>query len=328
MGYITKDEFGEVPQLINFGKYIAGEFVQPKWEEVPDKIAIVCAVTGAFISKEENPSQPYTVEEIRREVSEAIEAGACSVHVHVRDERGISVSDPELFHRVLDPVVKAHPDIVLDCAMHYGKSVENSLEFAESGIVEISPVRVGATYSGDEAVVVPPQFSQGYARFLERNGMKPQLAVFYPGQIDLVERYLIKPKVVSPPYFWIILPGLPGGSMANPLAMMEELLIYVRRIQEIDPVSPWIVCVSGRASSYLGVAAALLGGHVRVGMEDDIFPFPHQDDKIKHNRDEVRRMIEVCRLLGREPMSPDEYRAMIGLPLSRFVNGKRTPIPT
>lgn len=324
MAYVTKDEFGEVPQLINFGKYIAGEFIQPKWK-VHDKVAITCAVTGAFISKEENPSQPYTPEEIQREVFEAIEAGACSLHIHVRNEKGIAVSDPELFHRVLDPVIKAHPDIVLDCAMHYGKNVDQSLEFANSDIVEISPVRVGATYSGDEAVIVPPEFSKEYARFLEQRGMKPQLAVFYPGQVDLVDRYLIKPRIVSRPYFWIILPGLPGGAMPNPLAMFEELLVYVRRIQEIDPSSEWVVCASGRASSYLATAAALLGGHIRVGMEDDIFPLPHKDDKIKHNKDEVRRMIEICRLLGREPMSPDEYRKLIGLRPSRFVDGKRSP---
>lgn len=325
MPYLTPLEFPSSPSLINFGKYIAGEFIQPKWK-VPDKIAIICAVTGTFISKEENPSQPYTPEEIQREVFEAIEAGACSVHVHVRDEKGISISDVDLFHHVLDAVIKAHPDIVLDCAMHYGKTVDQSLEFADSGMAEISPVRVGATYSGDEAVISPPEFSKSYARFLEQRGMKPQLAVFYPGQIDLVDRYLIKPGIVSRPYWWIILPGLPGGAMPNPLAMFEELLVYVRRIHEIDPSSEWVVCASGRASSYLATAAALLGGHIRVGMEDDIFPLPHKDDKIKHNRDEVRRMVDICRLLGREPMTPDEYRQMIGLRPSRFVNGKRTPI--
>jgi 3-keto-5-aminohexanoate cleavage enzyme len=81
------------PELISYGKYIAGDMSQPKWN-IPEKVVITCAITGAFISKEQNIKQPYTPEEIAKEAIESCKAGVSGLHIHVRDENGFPTGIP------------------------------------------------------------------------------------------------------------------------------------------------------------------------------------------------------------------------------------------
>lgn len=313
---LAKVDLGKIPApvLVNYGKYITGDFEQPPWPEVPPKVVIAAAVTGVFISKDQNPNQPYTREEIQREAIECIRAGATSLHIHVRDKAGFATGDPVAFHETIDPIKEQFPDIVIDCPTHYGRNMEEALRFARDRACEISPVRPGPTYSADELVHMSPEATQAQAAFLEANGIKPQITVFNLGQVELAVRYLIEPGILGKPYFWILMPGLPsGGEAPNANAMVETLLLYVRRVTEVDPDSVWIVGQNGRASRYLSAAAVLLGGHIRVGLEDTLYKWPHRDDRVKSNAEEVRWAIEMCRMLGREVATPDEYRKLIGL---------------
>ena len=101
--------------------------------------------------------------------------------------------------------------------------------------------------------------------------------------------------------------------MPNLRAMVDGLLYLVDRIRDIDKESIIYVSQSGRASTYLVAFSILLGLHVRVGMEDTIWKWPHRDEKIKSNEEVVRAAIEIARYLGREPATSDDYRKMIGL---------------
>jgi 3-keto-5-aminohexanoate cleavage enzyme len=206
------------------------------------------------------------------------------------------------------------PDMVLDCPTHYGTTVEDALKWAKEGLIDISPVRPSPSYTAEELITTSPQATVAMTKFLQEHGIKPQIAVFYPGMIDNTHRYLIKTRILKKPYYWIIMPGLPGGDMPNPMAMFESLLIYVRRIKEIDPDSVWIVGATGRASCYVTTAAMLLGGHIRVGMEDVLYRYPHKDVMLTNNVEEVKLAIQLSQLLGREVATPNEYREIIGLP--------------
>jgi 3-keto-5-aminohexanoate cleavage enzyme len=152
------------------------------------------------------------------------------------------------------------------------------------------------------------------ARILEELKCKAQIAVYSDGDIDNADRYLIKTGALKPPYYWVILPNLPGGSpMQNPKAMVEVLMHYVNRIQEIDKDSEIVVCASGRAGTYLASFAMLLGLNIRIGMEDTVWKFPHKDDKIKKNLDTWYQFSQMARLLGREPYTPDEFKKKLGM---------------
>jgi 3-keto-5-aminohexanoate cleavage enzyme len=141
------------------------------------------------------------------------------------------------------------------------------------------------------------------------------VAVYSDGDVDNADRYLIKTGLLEKPYYWIILPALPGGvPMHNPRQMVHSLMHVCELIYDIEPESIIIVCASGRASSYLATMAMLLGLHVRVGMEDTIWDYPHKDDLITSNAGNFKRYKAIAGLLGREVADGNEYRELIGLP--------------
>jgi 3-keto-5-aminohexanoate cleavage enzyme len=121
--------------------------------------------------------------------------------------------------------------------------------------------------------------------------------------------------LLAKPYYWLILPALPGcAPMHNPQQMVDGLMRMVRSIRDIDEDAFILVCAAGRASTYLATFAMLLGLHVRVGMEDTLWHLPHRDQIIQRNVDHFLQMRQIAALLGRELMTPAEYRLAIGLP--------------
>jgi 3-keto-5-aminohexanoate cleavage enzyme len=311
---ITVTEFGPTK----------GVEVCPKWD-IPEKIIIHCAITGAFYSKRQNPNHPITPDEIRQSAEECLKAGAPSVHIHVRDKRGYNVLDPELFHYVIDYLRSKYPDRVYDgcmVPMHPGEW-EKMIKCLKDGLFEVTPVNTTVCYCGDTIFVKPPHVFIEKTRICQELGVKPQVAVYTDGDIDNARRYLIKTGLLEKPYYWIILPALPGGSPLNynPFAMAEGLLHLVKRIRDVDrevhadPESVIMVCAAGRASSYLATLAILLGLHIRVGMEDTIYMWPHKDDRIKSNAEVFLTFKNIAESLGRKVVTPDEYRKMIGLPM-------------
>ena len=161
-------------------------------------------------------------------------------------------------------------------------------------------------------MVKPPHVIIEKTRICQELGVKPQIAVYSDGDIDNAHRYLIRTGLLEKPYYWIVLPALPGGSpMHSPKAMVEVLMHYCNRIKEIDEDSQIVVCASGRASSYLTTFAMLLGHNVRVGMEDTVWKWPHKDELIKHNLETYQSAKQLAELLGREVIDPDEWRKMM-----------------
>ncbi len=182
-------------------------------------------------------------------------------------------------------------------------------------MLEVTPVNSTACYAGDTLFAKPPHVLIEKTRLCQELGVKPQVAVYSDGDIDNADRYLIKSGLLEKPYYWIILACLPGGSpMHNPRQMVHTLMHLCELIYDIDKDSIIIVCASGRASSYLAVMAMLLGLHVRVGMEDTIWEYPHKDTLISSNAANFARFKTMAELLGREVADGNDYRELIGLP--------------
>jgi 3-keto-5-aminohexanoate cleavage enzyme len=159
---------------------------------------------------------------------------------------------------------------------------------------------------------VPPSTMIAQAQVMQDMGCKPQIAVYDLGDIDVAERYLVKSKVLKKPYYWDILFNLPGGTpLRNARAAAQALVFAVERILEIDEDCLIAVKQSGRASLYLATLALVLGLHVRVGMEDTIYRYPHRDELISSNGETVKETAAIARLLGRRPATADEYRALM-----------------
>jgi 3-keto-5-aminohexanoate cleavage enzyme len=296
-------------------KYGLDVEIQPAWD-IPKKVFICQAIVGAFISKRSNPNQPITPEEIRNQALACLEAGAPNVHFHVRDKDGYNILDPELFHSVIDPIREKYPDrIVCGCLVADRPGQWPKLEQClKDGLVDQTPINTFATYVGDTGVLKPPHVMIEKTRLCQEYGVKPQIAVYSDGDIDNADRYLIKTGLIKKPSYWIILPALPGCSpMHNPKAMVEGLMHFVNRIKEIDEGSEIVVCAAGRASSYLATFALLLGLDIRVGMEDTAWMWPHRNDLIKNNVEVFKMFKQLIELLGREIISPDEFRKKVGM---------------
>lgn len=299
-----------------FGETIVDFASHPPWD-IPDKIGIIAAPTGAFVTKEQNPHQPYTVDEIIKESIESVEAGACSVHVHVRDERGFPSGDRALTEKVVRALRdRFGGDIHIDGEALFGSNFEEMMEPIVLNLYESAAVNCHATFFGDTLSYLGPQTCRATAEVLQAYGKKPLLAVYNPGDIDDTYRWLIRTDVVKRPFSWIICAGMPGGApMWDPFSMTETLLYMIRRIKDIDEAEhpSIVVCAAGRASSYLATLAILLGCHVRVGKEDTIYKRPHSNDVIVSNREIVEHTVAIARALGREPMTGPEYRKTVGM---------------
>jgi 3-keto-5-aminohexanoate cleavage enzyme len=284
---------------------------------VPEKVVISQTINGAFYSKKSNPNIPVSPEEIIKSARECALLGPSTVHVHVRDEQGYNVLDPELFHRCIDPIRDEFPMPVYDGCMVPFQAGEwdRMVSVLSDRLLEVTPINTTACYCGDTLFAKPPHVMIEKTRLCQELGVKPQIAVYSDGDVDNADRYLIKTGLLEKPYYWIILATLPGGSpMHNPKQMVNGLMHLCELIYDIDRESIIIVCASGRASTYLAVMAMLLGLHIRVGMEDTIWEFPHKDTLIKSNAECFRKYKLMAQLLGREVADGNEYRKLIGLP--------------
>lgn len=313
-----KEKYAGLPVTIAlpFGEKIVDARVQKTWE-VHKKVMIKAAVTGALFDREQNPSQPYTVEEIAREAIECVEAGACSIHIHVRDDNGFPSADREKTLSVVRALRERFGyDVHIDGECLLGADFNEMLRPAYEDYYESAAVNTTATFMGDTLFCIPRPTAIATVEVLQETGHKPQIALYNPGDVDNARRWLIDTGVLRPPVEWAIIPGVPGcAPMWDPLSMCDTLVAFVRRIIEADPQGlPFIwVASGGRASSYLTALSILLGLHVRVGKEDTIWRYPHKDDLIERNADVVRDTVQMARLLGREPMSAHEYREAVGL---------------
>jgi len=288
--------------------------VQKKWE-IPKKIIIKAAVTGALFSKTENPNHPCTPEEIKAAIAESIEAGASSVHIHLRDKSGLPTGDIKLYHEMINPLKEKYgEDLLIDGCALFGATFEEVMRPVTEGLFEVCPVNTTAVYIGDTLFSMPPQTMRAAVKIMQSLKCKPQIAVYTAGDITNAKRYLIDTGILEKPYYWIIVPNLPGCfPMPDPLAMAEGLSFLVRRIIEIDAASVIMVCASGRAANYLSTLAMLMGLHVRVGMEDTIYRHPHEDELLKSNREAVESAIRIAAELGREVATAHDYRKIVGI---------------
>jgi 3-keto-5-aminohexanoate cleavage enzyme len=293
-----------------------GVDVFPKWD-IPEKVVIGNAPVGAFLSKRQNPNHPIQPEEIREQARSAVEAGATYLHMHVRDpETGINTIDADLYHEVLDPILEDHPDIVID-----GTTIpfqegdwDEIMQLYEDELFDLSPVNPLAAYNGDMVMYEPPDELIERTRTMKKYDVKPLLAAVTDADVHTAKRYLIDTDILEEPYGWTILPAIPGGTyMPNPKAVFDGLTFQIERIQEIPGEHVINVCTPGRASTYVAATGMMMGHHVRVGMEDTPYQYPHRDGRIEDNGEEVERFKSLAESLGREIATPDEYRELLGI---------------
>ena len=296
--------------------------VQPKWK-IPAKVAIQATNSGGGcgFTKKQNPNHPTDLDEIRASAEGCIQAGASVVHFdhdasawHTKDGKQMTV-DESYFYVVKPLLEKYGREKLLPHLNGLRGPIHQELRPMITGLAELSyiPLHMSPTWIRETAVL--------YKEF----GVRGELIINSTASVALADRLVIKNGLWPNPNLWIILAGacnqthrMKHDEYWNEREMCNGLIYLVNRIRESDPEGFITVCCAGRASRYLVTLSLMLGLNVRMGMEDTVYKYPHKDDLITNNGEEVRWAIDMARMLGREVMTPNEFRKAVGLKGPRF----------
>jgi 3-keto-5-aminohexanoate cleavage enzyme len=271
----------------------------PPW----DPLHIKVAPTGAAISRKQSPYLPYTPDEIIRETIASYQAGASAVHLHMRDDTGTPTTDLKIFGRVVKAIKEKCPDIIFDIPSVIGATEEEKLRPLTIPEVETTPLQPGPMIVGMAAVIRTPQQIEMALDFMLERNIVPEIAIHDLSHLANAERLII-PKIQKPYYFNIVL-GLEGSTYATPANLLHT-------IERLPAGSKWMLTVAGRATLDMLAIAIILGGHVRVGMEDMVYLYGRQDEIIKSNVQIVAKMVEIAKAMNRDIATPAQARQIFG----------------
>jgi len=272
-----------------------------------EKLIITAAITGSRISREIAPHIPITPAEIVQSAVECWEAGAAIVHIHVRDpETGQGTQSLEIFKLVVEPL-QEKTDLIL-CLTTSGIPGRNLPTAERLAPVELKPelasFDAGSINLGNSVFINSPEFLESAATKMKDLGVKPELEIFDLGMIVTCLRMRNEGKLAEPFHFQFVL-GTPWGAPATP-----ESLLHLHR--HIPQNSTWSVIGIGKGHLPMSMMALIMGGHIRVGMEDNIYY--SRGVLAKTNAQFVERIVRIAGEYGREVATPDEARGILSLP--------------
>ncbi|HEX9913703.1 MAG TPA: 3-keto-5-aminohexanoate cleavage protein [Candidatus Bathyarchaeia archaeon] len=278
------------------------------------KLIITAAVTGGEpVSREMTPYVPTTAEEITEETVRCWEAGASIVHLHAKEPgTGKPAPDPNPLLKKYVKMIKDRCDIITNVTTGGGRratdeALDRMIEERCGLGQEMMSMNMGTInhwtppYSGVFMNDVPRV--KRWAGYMRDHGMKPELEVYDTGMINTAKMLAEEGVFETPLHIQFVMIGRTGFS-ATP-----KMLQYC--VEELPRDWTWSVCALGRTELPIGAVAMTLGGHVRVGMEDNIFL--SRGELLKTNADLVKRVATIAGALNIEVAKPDEARKILGL---------------
>jgi uncharacterized protein (DUF849 family) len=287
-------------------------------------VIVTCAVTGAGDTVGKSPHVPVTPKQIAAAAVEAANAGATVVHCHVRDpQTGKGSRDPVLYREVMEHIKASGVDVIVNLTAGMGGDLdigpgENPTAFGpatdlvgpltrlvhvEELLPDICTLDCGTLNFGDGDLIyvsTPAQLRAGARRITEL-GVKAELECFDTGNLWFANQ-MIREGLLKDPIFQLCL-GIPWGAPADTTTMKAM-------VDNVPAGSTWAAFGIGKTQMPMAAQAVLLGGNVRVGLEDNLWL-----DKGVHatNGSLVERVIELLRCMGARPMTPAEGRVKMGL---------------
>jgi uncharacterized protein (DUF849 family) len=286
-------------------------------------VIITCAVTGAGDTTSRSELVPITPRQVADAAIEAAKAGAAVVHVHVRDpQTGQGSRDPALFREAVDMIRDSGVDMIINLTAGMGgdwvpSEADPSLpgpgtdmigpEERLAHVVECKPdicsLDCGTmNFGGDYTYINTEPYLRTMATIVQELGVKPELEVFDLGQIRLARKLIDDGLIDAPPMFQICL-GIPWGAGAD-TASMSALK------QALPTGALWAGFGISRMQMPMVAQAVLLGGNVRVGLEDNIYL---DRGVLASNAMLVERAVEIIERMGARVLGADEARQKIGL---------------
>lgn len=291
-----------------------------------NEVILTCAVTGAADAAGKHPDLPITPEQIANSALDAARAGASVVHLHVRDpDTGAGSRDVALYRETVARIREADVDVVINLTAGMGGDLylgpdEAPLQLgSETDVVgaadrlihvkellpEICTLDCGSYNFGDGSLVyvsTPDQLRTG-ARLIQELGVKPELEIFDTGQLWFTNEMLAEGLIAAPPLYQICL-GIKWGAPADTASMKTM-------VDRLPDNAVWSGFGIGAMQMPMVAQAALLGGNVRVGLEDNLYL---QRGQLATNAQLVERARTLLELMGVSVRTPQATRDYLGLP--------------
>ncbi|MBS29472.1 MAG: 3-keto-5-aminohexanoate cleavage protein [Alphaproteobacteria bacterium] len=288
------------------------------------KVIVTIAPTGGMASKEQNPNIPTQPEEISDDVYRCYDAGASVVAVHARRPDDQATCNPEIY-RDINERIRDKCDIILNNSTGGGingdmlkESTDGFLEISweerlkgmEAGaeMCTLDPTTIVATFEGREIVMnTSPERCRELASKMQDKGIKPEWEVFSPTHLLQDVMNLLKAGLDEPPYFINFVLGADRGFQG---AMPYSPKILQAMVDLMPESANFNVSAIGPSQLNAALQSLLLGGHVRVGLEDNLY---FERGVLANNVQLVERVVRIIRELGMEPATPEEAREIMGL---------------
>jgi uncharacterized protein (DUF849 family) len=295
-------------------------------------VIITCALTGAAELTARSSAVPVTPEQIATSAIEAAKAGAAIAHIHVRDPAtGRPSMALEHYREVVDRIRRSGVDMLINLTTgagasfipgaddprvaapgsslsHWRKRVEHVVALRP----EVCSLDVGSMNFGERVFVNTPADLREMARAIKGAGTKPEMEVFELGHIRLAKHLVQSGLIEAPPLFQICL-GIVWGAAAAP-----ETMLAMR--DQLPDGALWAAFGIGATQFPMVAQAVLLGGHVRVGLEDNLYLA--RDLPAPSNAALVEKAAQIIAQLGERPATPAEARAILGIKQHETESGR------
>jgi 3-keto-5-aminohexanoate cleavage enzyme len=281
------------------------------------------ALTGMVPTREDSLHVPLTPDEIAADAELVHRAGASIVHLHARDEDGRPTYRREVYEQIVAGVRERCPDVIA-CVSTSGRLFKTFEERSEvldldDGVKpEMASLTLGSLNFPKQASVNDPEMIGRLAEKMKERGIVPELEVFDLGMVDYA-KYLIDRGVLEPPLYFNILLGSLGTLSATPAHLATM-------VQELPPGSTWAAAGIGRFQFYVNTMAVAMGGHVRVGLEDNLW-LDRAKTRPATNVALVERVAAVAEAVEREVATPAKARELIGLAARKATAHAAEPQP-
>jgi 3-keto-5-aminohexanoate cleavage enzyme len=275
---------------------------------VSTPVILTAAIVGAEVTREQTPFLPITAAEIGRAAAEAAAAGASVIHLHVRDEEGAPTQDATVFAAAITEI-RSRCDVILQVSTGgaVGMTAKERLRPVTDLPADLRPdmasLTTGSCNFGADLFLNPAPEVELFAAAMRERGIKPEIEVFEVGMVAGALRLVDKGLLTLPLHFNFVL-GVPGALPAT----VRNLLVLV---DTVPPGSTWTVSGIGRHQLPMSMLGLVLGGHVRTGLEDNIYY--RRGEPATGSAQLVGRVARLAGELERPVASAKEARVLLAL---------------
>jgi 3-keto-5-aminohexanoate cleavage enzyme len=267
-----------------------------------DPLIITCAPVGAEVSPEQTPYLPYTPKLLGETAKAVQEAGGCIIHVHCRNDDGSNTHAVSRFAQAYE-AIRSNSDLIVQFST--GGAIGMTPD-ERASVLELRPematLTCGSVNFGDEIFENSFPIMRGILKKMVEFDVRPELEIFDKGHLANARR-LAKEGLLKLPQHVDLVLGVPGGLDAT----VQNLCDLV---DDLPPGCTWSVAGIGRQQLPLAMTAIAMGGHVRVGLEDNLY---YSKGRLARNEELVARVARIAQEAGRPVATPDQAREMLQL---------------